>query len=102
MRNRPETKLIAAEADKKVCNIVHLIYRAKCYEGIAKDYEFSRRNMEEHWQFGYEDAVRALSHPEVTERPAGSDGVRTFDYVSTDWGPMRHDGRWSRPDTKAA
>jgi NTE family protein len=100
--NRPETKLIAAEADEKVCNIVHLIYRAKCYEGIAKDYEFARRNMEVHWQFGYQDAVRALSHPEVIERPTQSDGVRTFDFVSTDWGPRRHDDRWSRPDTKAA
>jgi hypothetical protein len=33
--------MLAAEANKKVCNIVHLIYRAKKYEGSAKDYEFS-------------------------------------------------------------
>ena len=53
--------MLAAEADEKVCNIVHLIYNAKNYEGIAKDYEFSRRTMEEHWAAGYEDVGRAAS-----------------------------------------
>jgi hypothetical protein len=49
LRDHPEVKMLAAEADEKVCNIVHLIYNAKSYEGIAKDYEFSCRTMEEHW-----------------------------------------------------
>jgi NTE family protein len=72
--------MLEAEADDKICNIVHLIYRAKTYEGIAKDYEFSRRTMEEHWQAGYDDAVRTLSHPEVLQRPDKTEGVRTFDF----------------------
>jgi NTE family protein len=42
MRNDPDVKLLEQEADGKVCNLVHLIYRSKSYEGIAKDYEFSR------------------------------------------------------------
>jgi len=33
------------DADRKVYNIVHLIYRAKNYEGYSKDYEFSRLSM---------------------------------------------------------
>jgi NTE family protein len=78
--DRPEVKTLAAEADEKVCNIVHLIYNAKNYEGIAKDYEFSRRTMEEHWTAGYEDVARALSHPEVMQRPDKLEGVRTFDW----------------------
>jgi NTE family protein len=77
----PEVKLLAAEADEKVCNIVHLIYNAKNYEGIAKDFEFSRRTMEEHWTAGYEDVVRAVSHPEVMQRPDKMEGVRTFDWA---------------------
>jgi NTE family protein len=56
-----------------------LIYRAKNYEGTSKDYEFSRRTMEEHWQSGYHDAVRTLRHPEVLQRPQEIDGVFTFD-----------------------
>ena len=81
LRNHPEVKMLAAEADEKVCNIVHLIYNAKSYEGIAKDYEFSRRTMEEHWSAGYEDVVRALSHPEVMQCPDKLEGVRTFDWA---------------------
>ena len=71
--------MLAAEANKKVCNIVHLIYRAKKYEGSAKDYEFSRRTMEEHWLAGYRDAVHTLSHREIFEPPDRLEGVRTFD-----------------------
>ena len=77
----PEVKMLAAEADEKVCNIVQLIYNAKNYEGIAKDFEFSRRTMEEHWAAGYEDVVRAISHPEVMQRPDKMQGVRTFDWA---------------------
>jgi NTE family protein len=75
----PEAETLAAEADEKVYNIIQLIYRAKNYEGTSKDYEFSRRTMEEHWRSGYNDAVRTLRHPEVLQRPNGVDGVFTFD-----------------------
>ena len=74
-----EVKMLAAEADDKVCNIVHLIYRAKAYEGLAKDFEFSRRTMEEHWLSGYRNAKHTLANPEVLQLPDRSDGVRTFD-----------------------
>jgi NTE family protein len=75
----PQAEMLALEADEKVCNLIQLIYRAKHYEGNSKDYEFSRRTMEEHWRSGYNDAVRTLRHPEVLQRPQGMDGVFTFD-----------------------
>ena len=80
MRNDPDVKLLEEEADGKVCNLVHLIYRSKSYEGIAKDYEFSRRTMEEHWKSGYDDAVASLRHPEVLQRPDNPEGIRIFDF----------------------
>jgi len=80
-RDTPDVKMLEQEADDKVCNIVHLIYRARSYQGIAKDFEFSRRTMEEHWQSGYDDAVRALQHPEVLQPPGRLEGVRTFDFA---------------------
>ena len=80
LRKRPDAKRLAEHVDEKVCNIVHLIYRSKSYEGIAKDFEFTRAAMEEHWKAGFEDAVRSLSHPEVLQRPDKLDGVRTFDW----------------------
>ena len=79
LRQTPEAELLAQEADHKVYNIVHLIYHAKNYEGASKDYEFSRRTMEEHWKTGYSDMERTLRHPEVLQRPKSPDGVFTFD-----------------------
>ncbi len=78
-QHMPEAELLAGEADEKVSNIIQLIYHARNYEGVSKDYEFSRRTMNEHWQSGYNDAVRTLRHPEVLLRPENVDGVFTFD-----------------------
>ncbi|WP_371833429.1 patatin-like phospholipase family protein [Ferirhizobium litorale] len=80
-RAGPEINLLCEEACEKVYNIVHLIYRAKAYEGSSKDYEFSRRTMEEHWASGYDDALETLRHPEIMERPTSIDGVETFDFA---------------------
>ncbi len=79
LRRTAEAELLAQEADHKVYNIIHLIYRARNYEGSSKDYEFSRRTMEEHWQSGYSDMEHTLRHPEVLQRPKSPDGVFTFD-----------------------
>jgi NTE family protein len=79
LRNSPEAQELALLADNKIFSIVHLIYRSKHYEGQAKDYEFSRLTMEEHWQAGYNDTIRTLRHPEALERPTTLEGVATFD-----------------------
>ena len=84
IRDSDDAKLMEHEADDKVCNIVHLIYRAKSYEGIAKDFEFSRRTMEEHWKSGYENALQTLKNPEVMQLPDRHEGVRTFDVCKGD------------------
>jgi len=52
LKNSPEARLLEA-AEHKVYNIVHLIYRAKNYEGHSKDYEFSLLSMQAHWHAGY-------------------------------------------------
>jgi NTE family protein len=84
LREHEDVKMLEQEADDKVCNIVHLIYHAKNTEGIAKDFEFSRRTMLEHWQSGYADAVATFSHPEVLQRPHTLEGVRTFDFTKVE------------------
>jgi NTE family protein len=81
LKNSPEARLLSAAADRKVFNIVHLIYNARNYEGHSKDYEFSRASMEEHWRAGYHDARRTLRHPEVLEQPSDLEGLFTFDLV---------------------
>src|SRR5208337_5178310 len=79
LRNRADAQLLAAEADEKVCNIVQLVYRARSHEGKTKFNNYSRRTMEEHWQSGYDDAVRSLSHPDMIQLAGKPDGVRTLD-----------------------
>jgi NTE family protein len=79
VRQTPEAELLAAEADEKVYNIIQMIYRSRSYEGASKDYEFSRRTMDEHWKAGYSDMQRTLAYPEVLQRPTSPDGVFTFD-----------------------
>jgi NTE family protein len=79
IRKSPEAEILQKFGDQKVYSLVHLIYRAKQYEGDSKDYEFSRRSMEEHWRAGYHDTVRTLRHPEALARPKNAEGVSTFD-----------------------
>ena len=79
LRNHPGAQMLSEEADEKVYNIIQLIYHSKKYERTSKDYEFSRRTMEEHWRSGHEDAVHTLEHPDVLRRPDGPNGVFTFD-----------------------
>jgi len=80
LRDTAEARLLAEFADLKVCNIVQLIYRSKHYEGNTKDCEFSRLSMADHWDAGYDDAVRALQHGEIFERPSAEEGFRAFDF----------------------
>jgi NTE family protein len=79
LQNTPEARLLGTAAERKVYNIVQLIYRAKDYEGHSKDYDFSRLSMKEHWRAGYHDGRRTLRHPEVLQRPQNLEGVFTFD-----------------------
>jgi NTE family protein len=61
-------------------SVVHLIYREKHYETQAKDYEFSRVTMEEHWQAGLNDTRRTLRHEQLwLEPPKEMEALRTFD-----------------------
>jgi NTE family protein len=82
LKNSPEAQFLRPVVDHKVYNIVHLIYRARNYEGHSKDYDFSRVAMEEHWRAGYHDARRTLRHREVLERPTNHEGVFTFDLAA--------------------
>ncbi|MFD2262936.1 patatin-like phospholipase family protein [Lacibacterium aquatile] len=79
LRNDEEAHFLKKFGDDKVYRIVHLICRAKRYEGESKDYEFSRLSMQEHWQAGYNDAIRTLRTQGALDRPTNIEGVATFD-----------------------
>ena len=85
----PQARLLAEASDPAVYNIVQLVYRSATYEGQSKDYEFSRRTMEEHWEAGRQDALKTLSHPEVLTRPTGAHSVQTFDFTTPSASPQK-------------
>jgi len=78
----PQARLLAAASDPAVYNIVQIVYRSATYEGHSKDYEFSRRTMEDHWQAGLRDARATLAHPEVLTPPTTANGVQVYDFVT--------------------
>nr|WP_246733338.1 patatin-like phospholipase family protein [Methylobacterium sp. BTF04] len=59
--------------------VMQLVYRAKTYEGNAKDYEFSRATMLEHWAAGHNDVRRSLRQRAWIERCPNESGVAVFD-----------------------
>src|SRR3954451_24585564 len=76
----PQARMLAQASDPAVYNIVQLVYRSATYEGQSKDFEFSRRTMEEHWRAGYDDAASTLQHPEVLTPPSTAQSVVEYDF----------------------
>jgi NTE family protein len=79
LKDCEEANILDAVADRKVYDIIHLIYHARNYGGHAKDYEFSRASMEAHWRAGYNDTRRTLRHLRIFGLPTSDEGVVTFD-----------------------
>lgn len=52
LRDLPEAKAVEDLIDRGSVNIVHLIYRNRAWESGARDFEFSRAAMLDHWAQG--------------------------------------------------
>jgi len=74
----PARRLHAMAMENSV-TVVQLIYRRAAYEGAAKDYEFSRATMLQHWASGVEAVKRSFADRAklLDVRQAG--GARVFD-----------------------
>jgi NTE family protein len=82
----PEDRLTEEQRAKKhelsrlpEINIMQLIYQQKAYEGDAKDYEFSRLSMRDHWRSGYYDTRNTLAHKGWLEMKGVGGGIHTHD-----------------------
>ena len=62
LRDDPDALRLARVEDEPAVTIVHLIYRESAYETQARDYEFSRVSVEEHWAQGRKDVLQTLAH----------------------------------------
>lgn len=61
LRDDPDAQRLRAMLDRGAVNIVHLIYRSRNWESGARDFEFSRTTMLDHWAQG-RDAVEEVMH----------------------------------------
>jgi NTE family protein len=69
-RNDPAAQRAAEWACDRRCNVIQLIYRDKPYEGDAKDYEFGRFTLHDHWASGLADMRHTLQHPQWLAMPS--------------------------------
>jgi NTE family protein len=74
---------LAKLAQENALTVVHLIYRRATYENSAKDYEFSRATMLEHWAAGVEAVKRSMKEREKILAAPARGGARMFD-IKTD------------------
>jgi NTE family protein len=78
----PQARMLAEASDPALYNIVELIYRSPTFEGQCKDFEFSRRTMNDHWQAGFADAGTTLAHDEVLTLPGSGDNPAIYDFLT--------------------
>lgn len=60
LQDSDEVRLLSQVARENRVAIAQLIYRDKAWEGEAKDYEFSRATMAEHWLSGRHDVQKTI------------------------------------------
>ncbi len=75
----PDAVRLASAGDEPAVTIVHLIYRERAYETHARDYEFSRVSVEEHWEQGRKDVLQTLAHDNWKNRGHPQEGVTVLD-----------------------
>ncbi|GJD50101.1 hypothetical protein OPKNFCMD_2838 [Methylobacterium crusticola] len=75
----PDVAFLSEVSHENAVTILQLIYRRKNYESDAKDYEFSRQTMLEHWAAGRSDVRRSLRHRDWLARCRPDQGVAVFD-----------------------
>lgn len=84
MQDDPDVRQLRDYVDVGAVNIVHLIYRSRAWESGARDFEFSRSTMLDHWAQG-RDAVEEVMHKgDLIARNILDGKSATFDLDSPD------------------
>ncbi len=79
LKDDPDLQTLQATGPDCPITLVELIHRKQSFEGGAKDYEFSRLSMTQHWNEGHEDVEVTLNHKTWKARKIGQDGLQVFD-----------------------
>lgn len=79
MAEDTDVKALAKIAGGRALSVVHLIYRTHAWEGGARDFEFSRRTMEEHWKQGCEAVDMSVKNGQLLAQNILDKRVAAFD-----------------------
>jgi NTE family protein len=74
-----ERALKAKLATLPAINILQLIYQEAAHEGQAKDYDFSKSSMRDHWAAGLRDTSTTLTRRDWLTMPSEESGIVTYD-----------------------
>ncbi|WP_426164082.1 patatin-like phospholipase family protein [Sandarakinorhabdus sp. DWP1-3-1] len=83
LRDSEEVRVLSEIARENRITIAQLIYRDKSWAGEAKDYEFSRATMAEHWLHGREDVMRTVHDAAWMAQPM-QQGTVVYDLTRPD------------------
>jgi NTE family protein len=78
--NDNDVKTLTENARDGGITVMHVINRPTAYDTHAKDYEFSRLSMEEHWQRGHDAVTSSLKSKAWNSRQIPAHGMVTFDH----------------------
>ena len=75
----PDAELLSAATNDAAVTIVHLINRRRAASRDSKDYEFSRRSIDERWNDGLADAEETLEDARFVHRKMPPHSVEVLD-----------------------
>lgn len=75
----PDVKQLREMSTEGAINIVHLIYRSREWESGARDFEFSRATMLDHWKQGAEAVEGVMHNGDLIASNISSGRSATFD-----------------------
>jgi NTE family protein len=79
LAHSPEAEAVRKNVDIGATNIVHLIYRGRAWESGARDFEFSRPTMLDHWAQGREAVEAVIRNGDLLARNILDGKSATFD-----------------------
>ncbi len=83
LQDSPEAQILMEAHHSGRVLLIHMIYHQANYERASKDYEFSRRSMQDHWSDGARDATRTISHADEIKVQFEKSPLTVLDFSRT-------------------
>jgi NTE family protein len=79
LHDDPDVKALTAIAADRPVSLVQLIYRANAWEGGSRDYEFSERTKNDHWQAGMDAVAKTIGKVGLITTDMADGKTRAYD-----------------------